>query len=199
MMIRNGIMALCLALACGACSTTTTVRLYPGEAKSAEAVGRLVVPSAVEVLSVDGRKLRVSMAELVNKTWVYELLPGTHKVEARYSVMVDIDDDSYSAFQSLPETLIIEVKEGTTYTLLHETQNERVVGSSVEMDVSFRIVETDTPTEEADVDTGRVLEWAEVEKPAVEPREPLKELKASWKRATQEDRAEFMQWIVTDQ
>lgn len=173
------------------CATVEEQRMYRGDPKDRSEVAILTVPNAVDVLAIDGERIPKLTKHIGVRERVYELLPGTHTITARYYLPIDYD----TAFsgdappdRSSPVDLRLEAAAGATYTL-----NYAIDGNIITLSLGNTTTgSTITPVDET------IPEPAKEMAAAVEKTETptLKALKQAWGEASTEERKDFRKWIV---
>lgn len=131
---------LCGALLSGC--TTPSYKLYDGNQLPADKVARLEVPYQVDVLSINERERKVPVFALGAKQRIYELLPGTYTLSARYYTVYSTGDDSHASFRSDPVTFVLEARAGRTYRIAHDPVPEDPVkaGTDTRLDIRAEVV-----------------------------------------------------------
>lgn len=79
--LRRVLPAVVILLSAGCASVEGPVRAYEGPPRTATEVATLTAPQALEVLSVDGRKLELPYGE---GEYEVHMLPGSHRIRAAY-------------------------------------------------------------------------------------------------------------------
>ena len=191
------------ALVMAGCSTTKK-QIYAGDARPAAEIAVLRSTSVVQVMELDGKQVDKSDVQFMPTKVEYHVLPGTHSLVARYSVMYDLDESEHTPFRSDPISLTFDTEPGGIYDPKVKTSNERVRGLvNVEMDVDIWV-------ERAGSNAASERPVAGKEHPAVvsevvpEPAASAaaavdaETLKKAWSQASEEERIHFLHSIVSD-
>jgi hypothetical protein len=180
-----------------ACATTRK-QLYPGDVRPAGETALLRSISSLQVMEMDGRTVDESSVHFTPSSIEYEILPGTHSLVVRYSVMYDLDESDHAPFRSDPVTLTFLAEAGHTYDLRFRTSNERVVGMvDVDMDVEIWVEEAGASTVQAPARDTVVSTVVPDPKPGFRDMNSMDDLKEAWENASEEERERFLRSIVS--
>lgn len=207
-------LALTALLATG-CATSPGLRFYPGEARPAESVAQIDVAPEFEVKTVDGQKTGDGFFGKASGT-VLEVLPGHHELVARfYSPFENGTTGVNSSFdkpdRSNYQTLSLDAVAGRRYALQRSTVQGQVVlslaesGQTANLDARpvtpTRIASKPAEPTPAAIESVPAVAAAAPTKPTVEAPKitPLDNLKQWWYYASPAERAQFRQWMETNQ
>jgi len=172
------------------CATVEEQRIYPGNPKDRSEVALLRVPGALDVLAIDGERIPKLTKHMGVRERVYELLPGTHTITARY-YMPNNYDDAFSVDAPPDRSAAVDLKlhaaAGAVYTLDYAIDEKTITLSLGSATGDNLVTRGDEPVTE----------------PAVEPaatpgsnETTLTILKQAWGDASPEERKDFRKWIV---
>jgi uncharacterized protein YccT (UPF0319 family) len=208
----RGMLVGLLVLVSAGCATVKPRQMYEGPPRAEDRIARLLVPEVVQVLSVDGKDLDVRAFKLFGHRQELHLLPGRHRLTARYSVVLDLESEEHELFYAAPVTLEFDAEAGRVYRVAHRTGRLRMEGEERMMDVELwveaaaaknpeplsRAVEpadapvVAAPTQAATTGTGAARPARTGDVPDVRA---LDLLKVWWQRASQEERRAFLEWV----
>lgn len=119
-----------------ACSNQNHYRFYEGDSLPKSHLVSIVVPEAVDVLSIDGKKMDNRLGNFKRDNITIDLTPGHHKIELRYSQIWDIDADNHEKITS-PEVYLEANLDADTYHLqypkLHTINDARKFAQSAQI------------------------------------------------------------------
>ena len=193
------------AILFSACSSTGTIRLYDGEQKNENEIVTFNLPEAVDLLEVDGKKVKLNIF-LSENQYQLQVLPGKHLLKARYSdfwgsqqygLMVASDDFYF----------VVDGKAGDQFTFMHNAPEDLSTAddrSSVD-DVTIWLVDQKTGLR---IDSTSYQGYGgfiqnlltgseEVKKADDTATQPIVEtqLRYWWKLADQKQRESFLLWL----
>jgi len=214
------ISVLCLMLLVG-CAALKTYDLYEGDNSQAATL------LSFDTLLVDRIDQRDMGMGLIGQRYQYFLSPGNHVLVVRYADMWDENAGDHEKITSPAITVAFTLEAGKTYQLGHsaikniEASIEFAkrpalylidVDTGKTVDVSFDIAERKNILSALNLvadfskqdhvrqpDNFHPLKntFSDME-PKVNSSTPLSALKQAWQQANQQDRSEFLQWIVGD-
>lgn len=175
------------------CTSVSTVRHYAGPERDPKEVARLIVPQVVDLLTIDGEKARLPGFHFLPRDRVVELLPGPHEVVARYSVILNLENDDHEVYVAEPVVLTFDGAAGMTYAL-HYGPTGPLPAPGEPFEVPIWLEQDDglpvPPLEE---------EFAAPVMPTAADTgiSPLRMLRHWWMEASPADRAAFEAWLET--
>ena len=201
-------LSLLLVLAASGCATSDPVQvLYDGPARPREAVVTLKVDRMIDVISIDGRRPKPMGLRPSSDHYAFQLQPRPHTVVARYSAIYDVTDEDYIAFKSDSLSLRFVGEAGKSYRLRFDEEAVRgpTPPQDTHVDLWIEAMPDETGTAPRVSEIAKVPEPAhaveQLHAPAVHPDvrvTPLKNLKAWWRTASEEERTSFRRWIAED-
>ena len=203
---------LCFALLLSACASQPVVQLYDGASRPDTQIVTLQVPSAFEILTINGEKNRAANTFFASDQKTLQLLPGQYQLALEYKALWDIDADTHEVVKSAPALLTLDTQAGDVWTLafdapasLSEAQalrdafapwaeradGERVASAPIALTPALA-----APAAAAATPAAQASDAAPAPAPSSTPSASyLDMLKAQWSQASDQERREFLQWI----
>lgn len=119
---------MCVVFLSGCSASSRIVRTYDGEPLAADQVARLLVPSDIKLMEVDGVAQKEYLLD--NLALTYELKPGPHRLVYRYTAIWSKpgggeDAPKVDVIESSPRQVEFVFKPGVDYTLSFERPESR--------------------------------------------------------------------------
>ena len=187
-----------------ACKTSKTVQLYDVSRVPPAKVARVYVPSNIEILRVDGRKLDFSYP-LTRYQYEIQLGPGTHEWIVRYNDLWEYDTNrNFEKLRSHEIALTFKAEPAHHYNVTHPALRELKDAQKFAENPEIWVEEVET---KAKVSSSRKYEEDAVYTP-VEPSEPTPKtkstapsadsgdasLKKDWESMSEEEKKKFKEW-----
>jgi hypothetical protein len=211
----NKILTLSCALAAvgltSGCATSSFVKAYPGAERPVAQLATVIVPTSVEVRSVNGEKVANVTSQLYVKQYTVATLPGTQTWSVRYSNPMAggyYADPTSVVTESSWMDLSFRADAGQTYHLQVTTPDEDSSLRHAHNQVRFCVVAEQAPA-------GGALPMAQssasvppptpvapppaphVEVPQTIESAALKQLQNWWQAAGPQERQAFRDWLQT--
>lgn len=194
---------LATALLLGGCAHTARSRLYEGAARDPAKVAVLWCPMLLDPLEMDGKDLANVAGFLPIEThYCFELLPGRHEFTVRYSGISGNPAGQQQMLYSKPVRIIFEAQPGRQYQATYKQPQDdiRFVKTITNLSVSINDI---TDNQQALAKWGlkpapasaKIITPAKADTP--QPPDILEQLRLSWNRISEKQRADFMRWMVT--
>lgn len=196
-----------LLVLAGCSSTMSNVKTWEGNADASQ-VAVLEAPSEIEVQQVNGLRLTNFLME--DLALDYELLPGKNQVVFTYktiwakSGVVRNGESKVHVVETAPQAVTIDARPGETYRFNFEAPANRREAEAFASNFSADVVNTagevvasasswDGRSTGAST-AGRAPVGSGSDEEAPADQDTLKELKALWGEANEEERRRFLRW-----
>jgi uncharacterized protein len=211
--MRLAILLLVLLLA--ACSSNPNIRLYDGAERSPDQLLLVEVPSTLEILSINERKLDGVNRLFTMEDRTLQLLPGEYRIVAFYKEVFDVPPSGHQVVRSDPTQFRVVGSAGSRHRLDFEapaTLDEARKLARNFRGYSLNLASGERRDSEATGLVHQGLLGITAATPAashstVAPLPPVETtpaatldqldlLKAGWRTATAEERRAFLRWIA---
>lgn len=116
----------CIAFVAGCATPAGPIQVYQGSKRPQDEIMTLIVPTALEVLAVDGKE--IDLPYFTGKDYKMELLPGIHKLQVIYKESWG-DSTSSAVVVSDVSSFRLSAVAGTTMMLKHDGPRDLVTAS----------------------------------------------------------------------
>jgi uncharacterized protein YccT (UPF0319 family) len=185
--------ALAVVLLLSGCATPSTQNLYSGPERPADEVASVVVPWQIQVRSVNGQKVPLSLFSGSQKESTVRVLPGAQEWSVRY--YDPFADDRRDRDPYVDQTGVVPLRftaeAGRAYRLKFETPKEDPALRDAKQQVRFLVAESDSDVSQPGVEPDGAQRAPE---PVAIEQAALDQLKSWWRVAGPAERREFMEW-----
>lgn len=108
---------LCLSLLALAACSSTPVKLYPGPVQAADKIATLKLPVEIEILSLNGNKVKAAHTLLGTDDQQLQLLPGNYKLLVYYNNIWKTGTKEHTKIKSAPLLFTLALNAGHTYIM----------------------------------------------------------------------------------
>lgn len=181
--LKVGRLALLSALLVACTTPNKVIETYDGQVDQ-KLVATVIVPPAVNLLSVDGDSYHNLFLHGEKN---YQFLPGSYDVQVQYERVWEPSADDHTVVSSEAVTQQWNLQAGTTYQLEHD-QAETLAASK-------KVAEKFVPWLTIENQPEQPVTISKKDRAAMPESIQLQELKRWWQKASEVDQQRFREWL----